>query len=320
MTVRLLVVGLGRQGRRHCLVAGRTSGVEVVATVDPLAEGYEAVPNFADIDRALEIGIDLAVVATPTPLHTDSARQLLEAGVPTLVEKPLALTPGDAADLVAVAARSGTPLAVGHVERFNPAVQLVKAMLVKGRLGQPIAFSFRRVGLPPKVTTGTDVIHDLAVHDIDILTHLAGRSSLAGVSRWPGSGTTESAFLLLEAGDVTASLQVNWRTPVRVRDFTITTDTCYVQVNYTTQVIEVFEATDPTDFQDFAEFQSHYGGSSRTRFEPRTAEPMAEQMAALVALAQGDDPGPLATGVDGMWAVDVAHAASTLSVPPRPVR
>src|SRR4051812_45124773 len=102
MTLRMLVVGLGRQGRRHCLVAGRTAGVEVVATVDPAADPYEDVPNHADLDQALTVGIDVAVVATPTNLHTDAARQLLRAGVPTLVEKPLALTPDDAAELVQI--------------------------------------------------------------------------------------------------------------------------------------------------------------------------------------------------------------------------
>jgi predicted dehydrogenase len=307
---RLAVVGLGRQGRRHCLVASRNPNTRVAATVDPVTPGLPGIQNVRSIAEALALGIDGAVVATPTTQHLEPTRELLESGIPTLIEKPLAASAEDAEDLVRLAHATGTPLVVGHVERFNPAVRFVHAMLASGRLGAPIAFSFRRVGLPPATKTEVDVIHDLAVHDIDVFTHLAGPSRLLGVSRWPADELAESAFLLLDGSGVSGSVQVNWRTPVRIREFTLTTDSSYVLANYTTQMVELFEATDVSDFDDFEEFQSHYGSASSTRFEPATVEPLAGQLDAFLDLLRDGDPGALATAEDGSIAVQTADRAS----------
>jgi UDP-N-acetylglucosamine 3-dehydrogenase len=322
---RLAVVGLGRQGRRHCLVASRNPLARVVATVDPTAPGLPGIDHVPSVADILALGLDGAVVATPTLQHAGPARELLEAGVPTLVEKPLAASAEEAEGLVRLAAATGTPLVVGHVERFNPAVRLVHALLEKGRLGVPIALSFRRVGLPPATRSEVDVIHDLAVHDIDVFTHLAAPSRLLGVSRWPAQDLAESAFLLLDGDGVSGSVQVNWRTPVRIREFTLTTDSSYVRANYTTQVVELFEATDVGDFEDFGEFQSHYGSASSTRFEPATAEPLAAQLSAFLDLLRRGCTGALATAQDGLVAVRTADAASRwpdvvgASVAPRPI-
>ena len=307
---RLAVVGLGRQGRRHCLVASRNPHAEVVATVDPTSPGLPGIPHVASVDEALELELDGAVVATPTTHHIEPTRALLEAGVPTLIEKPLAASADEAAEVVQLAQATGTTLVVGHVERFNPAVRLVHAMLASGRLGVPVALSFRRVGLPPVIATEVDVIHDLAVHDIDIFTHLAAPPKVLGVSRWPAAGLAESAFLLLDGGGISGSVQVNWRTPVRIREFTLTTDSSYLLANYTTQVVELFEATDVGDFDDFGEFQSHYGSASSTRFEPATAEPLAAQLEAFLDLLRTGCLGSLATAEDGLIAVRIADRAS----------
>jgi predicted dehydrogenase len=307
---RLAVVGLGRQGRRHCLVASRNPLAQVVATVDPTAQGLPGIPHVPSVADALALDLDGAVVATPTTQHLVPTSELLEAGIPTLLEKPLASSAEDAHELVRLAQATGTTLVVGHVERFNPAVRLVHAMLESGRLGVPVAFSFRRVGLPPATKTEVDVIHDLAVHDIDVFTHLAAAPRVLGVSRWPADGLAESAFLLLDGGGISGSVQVNWRTPVRIREFTLTTDSSYLLANYTTQVVELFEATDVSDFDTFAEFQSHYGSASSTRFEPATAEPLAGQLDAFLDLLRHGNTGALATAEDGLVAVRIADRAS----------
>jgi UDP-N-acetylglucosamine 3-dehydrogenase len=312
----MLIVGLGQQGRRHARVASTTGAARVVATVDPLAGGLAGTPHFATLDDALRDlpageRPEVAVVASPIEAHGDHVRALVREGVPTLVEKPVTATAADAEGLARLAIAEDVLVAVGHVERFNPCVQLVRAMLQKGSLGRPVACSFRRVGLPPPNRPAHDVIHDLAVHDIDVFNVLVGPPELVGASGWAGAdGLVESAHLLLRTGDVHGLVEVNWRTPVRLRSFTVTTEECLVQADYTTQSVEVVEASQVRDFEEFTSFRSHYGAARRTQLEARIAEPLAEQLVAFVSAARGEPRPELATLRDGALAVDIAARAS----------
>ena len=310
--IRLLLVGLGRQGTRHLRVAGRTAGLAVAATVDPHAPGTGEVPHFDKLDDALDAGsYDAAVVATPTPEHAAAVRSLVEARIPMLVEKPMAIDVPEAEELAVMAASAGVLLAVGFVERFNPAVSVVSAMLRRGSLGRPICMNFRRLGLPPAQSPGVDVIHDLAVHDIDVFKLLAGRGViLAGVNGWPAGGPSEAAHLLLQAGSVNGSVHANWKTPVRVRDFSVTTDTCYVEANYTTQQVEVVEPHEPAELVEYGDFQSHYGTARRVQLDLLRAEPLARELEAFADAVRGEISPLLALADDGVAAVAIADAAT----------
>lgn len=313
---RVVLVGLGRQGRRHLRVAGMSPRADVVATVDPLGPGVAGIAHHATLDAALDAlgpgGVDAAVVSTPAADHRASAGALLEAAVPVLVEKPITLAVDDGRELAALAEASGTLLAVGHVERFNPCVQLVAALLRGGTAGVPVAATFRRVGLPPPSKPDVDVVADLGVHDLDVFRMLVGGPvDLRGASGWIGpDGLVESAHVLVAANAVHGLVEVNWRTPVRIRGFSITTDTCLVEVNYTTQSVELVEASRVEEFEEFSAFQSHYGAHRRTRLEARVAEPLAEQFEAFVGAVRGEPSPFLATGADGVGVVELAASAS----------
>ncbi len=315
-TTRIGIIGLGRMGERHARVITGLAGAAVAWTADPaIANAHGQHAHFADWRSALERDLpDAVVVATPTTTHREIAMVLLSAGVPVLVEKPLAATTSEAASLVRAAASDGRVLAVGHVERFNPAVEAVRRLLDDGSLGQPISLSFRRVGLPPRSTPDADVLSDLAVHDLDVLAMLLGTAPvLRGASVWPGSGFAEAAQLLLNAGDVSASLQVNWRTPTRIREFSITTDTCLVEVNYTTQAVEVVEAIDEQSVESFSRFQSSYGELRRTRLEVTGREPLVGELEGFLAAVRGTGAGVLADGAAGLLAVRLAEEARAMS-------
>lgn len=310
--MRLMIVGLGRQGSRHVRVATQNPEVDLAATVDPFSDGTPGVPHFDKLEQALDaVDIDAAIVATPTREHASAVRELLGRRIPTLAEKPLAADVEEAEELVAFAAEQDTLLAVGMVERFNPAVAVVAAMLRKQALGRVIDISFRRLGLAPAQLPNVDVVHDLAVHDLDIFGLLAGgRPALVGASGWPAEGLTESAHLLVQSGSVTGAVQVNWRTPVRVRDFTVTAEGGYVEANYTTQKVEIVEPSEATDFVDYAEFQSHYGSARRVQLDLRPAEPLAEEIKAFIAAVRGEPSPLLAQGRDSLWSLRLADEAS----------
>jgi predicted dehydrogenase len=172
-TLRAAVIGAGRLGRHHAAKYAESPDLELVAVAD-LAEptarevaarfGCRAVRDFRDLLG----GVDLVSVAVPTERHLEVARACLEAGVHVLVEKPIARTVEEADTLITLAAARGLQLAVGHVERYNPAfVALQRA------LARPVFIESERLAeFQPRVTD-IDVVLDLMIHDIDLALALA---------------------------------------------------------------------------------------------------------------------------------------------------
>ncbi|HEU5323952.1 MAG TPA: Gfo/Idh/MocA family oxidoreductase, partial [Methylomirabilota bacterium] len=166
------VVGVGHMGQYHALVYAELWDVDLVGVVDIDAERAAAVARHYDTrvlaDHRDLIGeVDVVSVAVPTEQHFHVARDLLEAGVGVLVEKPIAPTLEEARELFAIARRSGAALQVGHVERFNGAVQELRSIVQR-----PILVESRRLGpFVPRVQKDT-VVMDLMIHDLDIVLAL----------------------------------------------------------------------------------------------------------------------------------------------------
>src|SRR5438128_8026523 len=170
--VRAGVVGTGHMGQYHVLVYAELPGVELVGVADidgdrarAIAGRYET-QAFSD-HRDLIGRVDVASVSVPTEQHFHVARDLLEAGVSVLVEKPMTPTLEEARELFAIARRSGAVLHVGHVERFNGAVQELRRIVE-----HPILIESRRLGpFTPRVQKDS-VVMDLMIHDLDIVLGL----------------------------------------------------------------------------------------------------------------------------------------------------
>jgi predicted dehydrogenase len=184
------VVGAGAFGRNHLRVYRELEGAELVAVVDRdeavVAEALAALEakadpfgmtmpkmtmpkGFASVEALLASGmkVDAASVCVPTVHHLAAAKPLLEAGIDVLVEKPLAASLADADELIAVAAKHGRVLQVGHLERFNPAVTAVK-----GKLTRPMFFEAHRLSVFTARSLDVDVVLDLMIHDLDIVLSL----------------------------------------------------------------------------------------------------------------------------------------------------
>ncbi len=170
--LRIAVIGAGRLGSFHAQKLEARNDVTLTAVVDPVAANRdrvaadrhtEAMANYAGLlDR-----IDAAVVAAPTSLHYRIVRDLLNAGVHVLVEKPICPTRTEADELVAIAKRKSVVLQVGHVERFNPAFELAAAQMCDPKYIQASranGFTFR--------STDVGVVLDLMIHDIDLVLSL----------------------------------------------------------------------------------------------------------------------------------------------------
>jgi len=166
--MRVAVIGVGHLGRHHARILALMPGVTLAGVVDinkdraAQVAGEHGTSAFGDV-RELT-GIDLAVIAVPTESHLAVALPLLELGVHTLVEKPLSQTVAEAETLIAAANKAGVVLAVGHSERFNPAV-----MAARQHITDPRFIEVHRLGTMPGRSLDVDVVLDLMIHDLDLI-------------------------------------------------------------------------------------------------------------------------------------------------------
>jgi len=170
--VRAVVIGVGHLGKHHARILASLPGVTLAGVVDTDAERASQVAAergttaYADV-REVPGKIDVAVVSVPTESHASIAMRLIESGIHTLVEKPVTQTLAEADALIAAARTRGIVLAVGHSERFNPAVAAARP-----HLKDPRFIEVHRLGQLPGRSLDIDVVLDLMIHDIDLILSL----------------------------------------------------------------------------------------------------------------------------------------------------
>lgn len=187
--MRIIVIGGGAIGRTHADTIVATPGFELAGIVDPYPGGAalaaeHGVPSYGALSEALATGdIDGAIVATPNELHVPVALELVAAGVPMIVEKPVAGSIAEAERLVAAAEAAGVPVLVGHHRRHHPAVVSAKRIIDSGRLGRLTVANVSYFLMKPDdyfdiawhgtPGTGGAFLINL-IHEIDLLRHLVG--------------------------------------------------------------------------------------------------------------------------------------------------
>jgi UDP-N-acetylglucosamine 3-dehydrogenase len=297
--VRLGVIGVGIMGSNHARVLADLSGVEVVGIADPGASHRALLAQIVgcavcdDVDELLELGIDAAVVAAPTHLHHDIALTCIRRGVHVLVEKPIASNVEEGRAIVAAAERAGVTLMVGHVERFNPAVQAIKDAI---RGEDILSIAITRVGPFPPRMSNVGVVIDLAVHDIDLIRWFTD-SEITEVQPQIKSAVAEREDIALlqfrTASGVLAQINTNWLTPFKTRTVHIATRKKYLIGDLLTrQVTECFG------------FQAD-GSYSMRHLSAGHAEPLRSELLAFVRAIREKQP-PAVTGAEGVASLEVA--------------
>ena len=246
--IRTAVIGVGYLGRFHAQKYASLPAIELVAVADPREDARNAVAAevgcraVADY-RELLGQVDAVSVATPTATHFAIAQDCLEQGVHVLVEKPVTATPEEARELIATAARRGRLLQVGHLERFNPAVQALAGILRTPRFIESHRLApFRERG------TDVDVVLDLMIHDIDLIQSFVGAPvesiDAVGASVFSPGLDIANARIRYTGGcvaDTTAS-RVSTRTERKLRLFQ---DDAYVSIDLQQKVIAVVRKPPP---------------------------------------------------------------------------
>lgn len=229
MALRAGLLGFGSMGRHHARVLASLEDVQLVAIADAANDKHDplADPVFVnDVSELINVGLDYCVVATPTLFHEEAAVQLAAAGIPTLIEKPLSIDVASAERVVDAFRDNGVIGAVGHIERYNPALQECRTRIANGELGEIYQIATRRQGpFPPRITD-VGVVMDLATHDID-LTSWVAQEAFASVSARCShkSGRNHEDLVavtgMLQSGIVTNHL-VNWLSPLKERTTIVT--------------------------------------------------------------------------------------------------
>ena len=298
-TLKAGVAGAGVMGRNHARVLAEVQGVDLTTIFDPDAVTGQGVADLyganavTTAEAFVDAGLDCAVVATPNRFHADLGVALLEKGVHVLVEKPIAPTVADAQRMIDAAKANDRVLMVGHVERFNPAVETVRRAIADEDV---ISIQVTRVGPFPPRMGEVGVVIDLAVHDIDIIRHLTG-SEITEVQ--PQLARTraerEDTALLqfrLENG-VIAHITTNWLTPYKTRTLQVATRGKFVVADLITrQVTEYFG-------------QQADGSYSTRMLNSWPAEPLKKELEAFVHAIRTGEP-PAVTGQDGLKNLEVA--------------
>jgi predicted dehydrogenase len=222
--LRLAVVGTGALGRHHARILAQLPGVSLAAVADVNPRSAEEIgqkhqaPWTTDF-RELIGSVDAVIVAVPTTAHYEVASEFLAAGADVFIEKPIALNVEDGARLVDLAAEQNAILQVGHVERFNPAL-----VAARGRLGAPKYIRAERYSPYAFRSTDIGVVHDLMIHDLDIVLSLCGaqveRVEALGISILGEHEDCVQARLTF-AGGCIADLTANRVSPVVQRTMQI---------------------------------------------------------------------------------------------------
>ncbi|HEY4099550.1 MAG TPA: Gfo/Idh/MocA family oxidoreductase [Gemmatimonadales bacterium] len=317
--IRVGVIGVGALGRHHVRHLAAMPGVELVGVFDTdMAHAAEAAAThgcraFATSEELLR-NVDAVTVAVPTPSHHDVGLACLQRGIAVLMEKPLAVTLGEADELVAAAEAAGVVLAVGHVERFNRAVRAARSVLDRPAFVEGIR-------LAPFQPRGTDVavVLDLMIHDLDLAIHLVGGAPAVEV-RASGVSIVSPHLDIVNArvefaGGAVASMVSSRVARDRVRRLRLFQPSGYISLDL---------ATGEATFMRLREGWRPGTGSSleeiveTVALSAPEADALGLELAAFVAAVRGDES-EIVSAAEGRaalaLALDVTNAVQRVPVP-----
>ncbi len=316
--IRVGVIGAGNMGGHHLRNYHAMPEANLVAVSDSSKHGQELAERYgadyyADYEYMLDEAQPAAVsIAVPTYLHYEIAKNTLNRGIHTLVEKPITRDEAQANELIDLAQQKETILTVGHIERYNPVVSELKKIIDRGELGTISSIISQRLGGFPRTEPESDVVIDLSIHDIDIISYLMGREpeiiGTHGTNTFHSS-ETDSAEILLRYGDASGFVQANWISPVKIRQISISGSKGYVSANYVTQEITSYEHMAIRSQDNFQQFVQKLGEPTKkiVQFEQSEfSEPLRRQLGAFVLAASGEQPEMLVSPIDAVSALRTA--------------
>lgn len=323
-TLRAGLLGIGMMGRHHARVLREVDGIELVAIADPGGDPHRAAGGLTvlpDVDALIEAGIDIAIVAVPTQFHEDAALKLAAAGVHTLVEKPIAESIESGERMVTAFADAGLVGAVGHVERFNPALQEMRRRIAAGELGNLYQIATRRQSVFPARIADVGVGLDLASHDIDLTAWVAQSdyTMAFGQTAFKSGRQHEDMITIIGrlANGVIVNHLVNWLSPMKERLTIVTGEKgAFIADTSTGDLTFYANGTIPLEWESMTNFRGVSEGDI-TRFSFVKREPLRVEHEAFrdAVLGKDSDVVTMEQGLKTLRVVEGALGSATTGVP-----
>ena len=300
MSVRVAVIGVGALGKHHARILAELPAAELVAVVDINEARAREIAGLVNAQAATSasemIGrVDAVTVAVPTESHLSVAVPFLQRGIAVLVEKPLALDTGEAKQMIDAAAASGAVLAVGHTERYNPAVAAIRPLL-----DHPRFIEVHRLGTFPDRSLDIDVVFDLMIHDLDVVLSIVPSEVVAveavGVAVLTPKPDIANARLKFASGCI-ANITASRISKDRVRKIRIFQRDAYLSVDYAAQEVERWRLVRGNGAMPAID-----GG----KLEVANEEPLKLELADFIGAVR-DKRAPGVTGADGLRALQLAQ-------------
>ena len=320
MSIRVAVIGTGVMGSKHARVYSQMPGVSLEAVCDiddktgrEVAKSHNT-KYYSDHRKLIEKEHPDAVsIVVPTKYHKKVALDFIESGVNVLIEKPLAPTVKDCEELIGKAKSSKVTLMVGHIERFNPAVSKLQELIHSGVFGDVLSIVVKRVGLFPPRINDVNVVTDLAVHDLDVISKILGGLPVNVFARG-GNGIIENredhGEIFMDYGRFGCFVQVNWVTHIKIRTLSLTGTKGYAELNYITQKLDLYKSQHANNQQeDFKDFVTNFGEPEKMEVEVKPDEPLRLELENFIESIRSCHL-PKVTGIDGLNAVLLSEAVN----------
>jgi UDP-N-acetylglucosamine 3-dehydrogenase len=306
--VRVGVIGLGSMGKNHVRVYSEIPGVEIVGVADTdfgraqeIGEQYHAAP-FSDYEDMLKLGIDAVSIVVPTTLHEQVALKVARAKVHMLIEKPVAHNVVSAKEIIKVCRDQHIKLMVGHIERFNPVLPVLKKAIEGSQVS---LIEITRIGpFPPRIQD-VGVVKDLATHDIDLMRYITGSECkrIYGLTSSCMARYEDTAILILEMlNGSLGRITVNWLTPFKVREISIATKEKLIKASLIDQKVTEYSRYDTNGSDSFLVKE----------LKVPAGEPLKAELKAFIRCISDDTPPPI-TGEDGLKVLEVINQAELCS-------
>ncbi|MBN2101821.1 MAG: Gfo/Idh/MocA family oxidoreductase [Candidatus Aenigmarchaeota archaeon] len=318
MVLNVAVIGTGNMGRNHIRTYSEIDDAKLVAISDVIEDRGKGLAEkfgcrfYKDYNEMFKKEkIDIVSICVPTFLHKKVAKDVISHGVNFLIEKPIARNVEEGEEIVKLARKKGLKMTVGHIERFNPAVQKLKAMIDEGKLGNITSVLARRVGIFPPQIKDANVVIDLAVHDIDVINYLLGKSPdkvYAGLGKALIEKRHDYANIFLKYNGANAFIEVNWITPVKIRRLSVTGTKGYAELNYITQELIYYESIYDKFCDDFGDFVINFGEPNITKVNIKKEEPLKVELKHFIDCIENNKE-PIVTGEQALEALRVSEMA-----------
>lgn len=313
-TIKVAVIGAGVMGKNHLKTYKNLPNVELVGVYDIFPEAAEnaaemfGIKAFSSMEEVAKSVNAVSVVTTSTT-HADVGEFFLNHGIHCLIEKPLATTEDECMCLINAAKKNNVTLLVGHIERFNPAVEQMGKIL--SDTSKIRSLTAQRMSAASGRITDVDVAMDLMIHDVEVIQSLV-KSPVVNVQACSvktadkPEGKDYISALLEFANGATANLTASRITQARVRTLTVTTDTNYIDMDFINQSINVHsQGRMPYVNQESIPDWMNYGlkGSVEQLFIP-TNQPLSAELSHFTACIRGEAT-PRITGENALNALRV---------------